>query len=78
MKYSRCDYLAEYLVLVKRRVLRRLIINVPPRTLKSTLVTVIFPLWTWLTEQFLTASYSLGLSSEHQGLLPNEPTKRRV
>ncbi len=62
------DYLCEHLVLVKRRELRRLIINVPPRTLKSTFVTIIFPVWTWLTEpshHFLTASYNLALSTEH-------------
>ena len=64
------DYLCELLVLVKRRELRRLIINVPPRTLKSTLVTIIYPVWVWLTEpghHFLTASYSLDLSAEHSG-----------
>lgn len=56
--------------MVKRRELRRLIINVPPRTLKSTLVTIIYPVWVWLTEpghHFLTASYSLDLSAEHSG-----------
>jgi predicted phage terminase large subunit-like protein len=62
------DLLCELLVLVKRRVLRRLIINVPPRTLKSTLVTIIFPVWVWLTDpshHFLMASYNLDLSCEH-------------
>src|SRR2546422_1795448 len=62
------DYLCEMLTLVKERRLRRLIINIPPRTLKSTLVTVLFPAWVWITEpehNFLTASYSLDLSSEH-------------
>jgi hypothetical protein len=62
------DYICEHLVLVKQRRLRRLIINVPPRTLKSTLITIIFPVWTWLTEpehNFLMASYTLDLSSEH-------------
>src|SRR5437660_1205464 len=60
------DYLSEVLVLVKRRVLRRVIINVPPRTLKSTLVTILYPVWVWLTEpghHFLTARYSQDLSS---------------
>lgn len=54
--------------------IRRLIINIPPRTLKSTLVTIIFPAWVWLTEpshDFLTASYNLDLSCEHS-------VKRRV
>ena len=62
------DYLCEHLVLVKRRALRRLIINIPPRTLKTILVTILFPIWVWLTEprhDFLTASYSRDLSSEH-------------
>ena len=35
------DYLCEMLTLVKQRRLRRLIINIPPRTLKSMLVTVV-------------------------------------
>src|SRR5213080_5221750 len=38
------DYLCEVLTLVKRRQLLRVIINIPPRTLKSTLVTIFFPL----------------------------------
>jgi predicted phage terminase large subunit-like protein len=62
------DLLCEYLQLVKERRVLRLIINIPPRTLKSTLVTIAFPLWVWLTEpthNFLTASYSLDLSAEH-------------
>ncbi len=68
------DYLCELLVLVKRRVLRKLIINVPPRTLKSTLVTIIYPVWVWLTEpghHFLMASYSQDLSGEHSILRRN-------
>src|SRR5438094_4742535 len=37
------DYLCEVLTLVKLRLLLRVIINIPPRTLKSTLVTILFP-----------------------------------
>jgi hypothetical protein len=62
------DLICEHLVLVKQRKLRRLIINVPPRTLKSTLINIMFPVWTWLTEpdhNFLMASYTLNLSTEH-------------
>src|SRR5437899_3297493 len=62
------DLLCEYLQLVKQRKLLRLVINCPPRLLKSTLVTISFPVWTWITEPghgFLTASYSLDLSIEH-------------
>ena len=46
----------------------RLIINVPPRTAKSTIVTICFPCWVWASEpshNFLTASYSLDLSTDH-------------
>src|SRR5438874_4818056 len=60
------DYLCE--MLTQQRRLLRLIINIPPRTLKSTLVRVVYPSWVWLTEpehNFLTASYSLDLSTEH-------------
>jgi len=62
------DYLCEILTLIKDRKILRLIINIPPRTLKSTLITILYPLWLWLSEpehNFLTASYSLDLSSEH-------------
>jgi predicted phage terminase large subunit-like protein len=62
------DYLCEMLTLVKQRRLKRLIVNIPPRSLKSTLITIFYPSWVWLTEpehNFLTASYSLDLSTEH-------------
>src|SRR5207237_9402217 len=61
-------YLCELLTLVKQRKLLRLIVNVPPRTLKSSLITILFPVWMWTTSpehDFLTASYSLDLSTEH-------------
>jgi predicted phage terminase large subunit-like protein len=62
------DLICEYLTLVKQRKLRRLILNVPPRTAKSTIATICFPCWTWLTEPshaFLCASYSNSLSTDH-------------
>ena len=46
---------------VARREIKRLIINVPPRSGKSTLVCVLWPVWTWLqdpTHQWLTISHS--------------------
>ena len=48
-----------------------LIINVPPRTTKSVLVTVMFPVWAWTidpTLSFLTASYSGTLATKHARL----------
>lgn len=62
------DYLCEQLTLVKQRRLLRLIVNIPPRTLKSTLITIAYPVWVWLTEpehNFMAVSYNLDLSTEH-------------
>ena len=45
-----------------------LIVNVPPRTAKSTLITVCYPVWCWLKDparRFMCASYSAGLSRDH-------------
>jgi predicted phage terminase large subunit-like protein len=68
------DYLCEQLTLLKQQRLRRLIVNIPPRTLKSTLVTILYPVWVWVTQpdhNFLTASYSLDLSTEHSVMRRN-------
>jgi predicted phage terminase large subunit-like protein len=62
------DLLCEYLTLVHQRMIKRLIINVPPRTAKSTIVTIFFSCWVWASDpsqNFLSASYSLDLSTEH-------------
>jgi predicted phage terminase large subunit-like protein len=62
------DLIAEYLTLAADKKVKRLIINIPPRTLKSILVTVMFPVWVWTrTPQasFACASYSAALSTEH-------------
>jgi len=62
------DLLCEHLMLVKKRQLRRLILNVPPRTAKSTIATMSFPCWVWTTEpkhEFLCGSHSMGLSTDH-------------
>lgn len=62
------ELLCEYLTMVKERKVRRLIINVPPRTAKSTIATICFPCWVWTTQPqhcFLCASYSKDLSTEH-------------
>jgi predicted phage terminase large subunit-like protein len=62
------DYLCELLTLVKRGELTRLIINIPPRTAKSSIVSILYPVWLWTSEpqhDFLIASHSLDLSVEH-------------
>jgi len=62
------DYLCELLTLVKRGELTRLLVNIPPRTAKSSIVSVLFPIWLWTSEpehNFLIASHTLDLSVEH-------------
>ncbi len=62
------DLIGEWLIKVWRREITRLIINVPPRTAKSTEGTICFPAWGWARDprhRFLTASYSRDLSREH-------------
>lgn len=47
---------------------RDIIINIPFRSTKSILVTVMFPVWCWVKDpklRFITASYSADLSLEH-------------
>lgn len=60
--------ICEHLEAVLRRDIRNLVINVPPRSSKSTTVSVCFPAWAWIhrpAEQFVYASYSLDLAREH-------------
>lgn len=62
------DLIAEYLTLVRRREIRRLIINVPPRHMKSLLCTVLFPCWVWTQSpgaRFICSSYAETLSIKH-------------
>ncbi len=68
------ELFCEYLTLVYQRILRRLIINLPPRTAKSLFVSVIFPAWVWAkqnTHNFACGSYAEKLAIEHS-------VKRRV
>lgn len=47
---------------------KRLILNVPPRSMKSYTVSVFWPAWVWLTRpeaRFMFATYSKDLSVEH-------------
>ena len=66
------DALAEHLQAVVDGDIRRLVINIPPRTSKSSITSVAFPAWTWAQPnashtsgpgvQFLFASYAQSLS----------------
>lgn len=58
--------ICEHLEAVADRRIKNLLINMPPRCSKSTLVSISFPAWCWLrnpSERFLYASYSFGLAS---------------
>jgi predicted phage terminase large subunit-like protein len=71
------DAISEHLQAVTDGEIKRLIINVPPRTSKSTIVSVAFPAWIWTQNQvadyaqgvrgpsvqFLTTSYAASLSN---------------
>ena len=59
------DAIAEHLQAVVNGDIKRLIINIPPRHMKSISVSVALPAWTWTidpTKKFLFASYALMLS----------------
>lgn len=60
------DAICEHLEAITRGELQRLIINVPPRHMKSLLVSVFWPTWEWTqypSRRFLTASYAQNLST---------------
>lgn len=60
------DALCSHLQACYERKILKLLINVPPRTGKSTIVSVLFPAWVWAndpTEKFLTGSYALQLAT---------------
>lgn len=60
--------IGEYMEAVNRGQIRRLIINIPPRHMKSLEVTVCYPVWTWIRhpeKRFIKVSYSDSLSRKH-------------
>jgi predicted phage terminase large subunit-like protein len=61
------DLICEYLTLVYERKIRRLILNVPPRSAKTTFATICFPCWVWAKEpshEFLCACHSRDLATD--------------
>lgn len=57
--------ICEHLEAVTRGNITRLLINMPPRHAKSTIISVLWPIWTWLfapSTRWLCASYALSLS----------------
>lgn len=65
------DLICEYLELVDRGEIKKIVFNVPPRHLKSLLITVCFPCWQWLKRpelKHLCLSYSGSLANDHSDL----------
>jgi predicted phage terminase large subunit-like protein len=55
------DLICDYLTAIKTGDIRNLIINIPPRCMKSLATCVFFPTWLWTSQpsaRFLTSSYS--------------------
>jgi predicted phage terminase large subunit-like protein len=70
------EVICEYLTLIKDQQFRSkfpecsegIIFNVPPRTMKSLLISIFFPAWVWTTNperRFMFVSYSEKLSTQH-------------
>lgn len=62
------DVIAEYLEACRRREITRLIINMPPRALKSVSCTIAWPAWLLghnPSERIIASSYSQALSYDH-------------
>ena len=63
------DCIGEYLAAVNRGQITRLIVNMPPRHMKSLEITVCYPAWTWVKHperRFIKVSYSDSLSRKHK------------
>lgn len=61
-------FIGEHLEAVTSGQIRKLLVNMPPRYLKSILVTVMWPCWEWSQFphlRYLFASYDAGLSTDH-------------
>lgn len=68
------DYICEHLQAVDQGQILRLIINIAPRSTKSILSTVSFPVWTWIKKphkRFLFGSYADTLATKHSILRRN-------
>lgn len=60
--------IAEHLEACYRREIKNLLIHIPPRSSKTSLISVAFPAWVWLqdpTQKFMYASYAASLALEH-------------
>ncbi len=62
------DYVCEHLEAVKAGQIQKLIINIRPRSIKSNMATVCFPVWDWVDvphDRFLFGSFADDLATSH-------------
>ena len=62
------DAIAEHLEAVTRGEITRLLINMPPRYMKSIAVSIMWPVWEWMdrpTSRWMFATYAGSLSEDH-------------
>ena len=62
------ELIAEHLESVSAGEISHLIINMPPRYMKSIAVTILWPCWEWITRpelRYLFCSYSASLAVKH-------------
>lgn len=62
------DLICEYLEALTTGEILRLVINIPPRYMKSLLVSVFWPCWEWYQQpsgRYIFSSYAEGLASHH-------------
>lgn len=62
------DLLAEYLEAVTAGQIRRLLVNMPPRYMKSLLISVLWPTWEWIRHpgrRWIFVSYTESLALKH-------------
>lgn len=62
------DAISEFVEAVSAGHITNGVITIPPRTLKSRLVTIMWPVWEWLSNpstKFITASYAASLALDH-------------
>jgi predicted phage terminase large subunit-like protein len=60
------DAISEHLQAVTEGHIKRLLINMPPRHGKSTLISVLWPMWSWITDpsiRWLCGSYAMNLAT---------------
>jgi predicted phage terminase large subunit-like protein len=61
------DCVAEYLEAVELGQIKRLLITMPPRNIKSNMVTIVYPSWVWIRKpetRFMAVSYAANLSTD--------------